>query len=171
MNAQDQITTLNQQIKAEIGVSKIHGVGVIAVTKIRQGEQVFADRMPRVYDISYGNFGKLFPHVREIVLKRWPSVVNGSKFIYPDARLLSFMNHSRDANYDPKTDTALRDVEIGAELVEDYTIMPNYEKIWPPNKNKWISAEKNQESSISAKKEFLQFLYQLPSKLKFNRNP
>ena len=131
---------LNTQIKAEIGVSKISGVGVIAVTRIRKGEKMYADKMPSLFTLSYGNFGKLLPHVREIILKRWPSVVNGSKFIYPDARLVSFMNHSKqDENYEPKTDTALRDIDVGEEIFEDYTKMLNYEKVWPLDKNLWLS--------------------------------
>ena len=139
-NQDNQILALNSQIKAEIGVSKIDGVGVIAVTRIRKGEKVYADKMPSIYTLSYGNFGKLFPYVREVILKRWPSVVNGSKFIYPDARPVSFMNHSEyDVNYDPKTDTALRDINEGEELFEDYKSMPNWEKVWPPEKNNWIS--------------------------------
>ena len=139
-NQDQQINALNTHIKAEIGVSKIDGVGVIAVTDIKKGERVYADKMPSIYTISYGNFGKLFPYVRELILKRWPSVVNGSKFIYPDARLVSFMNHSKDDNYDPKTDTALKDIYKGEEILEDYTLMPNWDKVWPINKNPWLSA-------------------------------
>lgn len=139
-NQDQQIWALNSQIKAELGVSKIDGVGVIAVTNIGKGEKVYADKMPSIYTLSYGNFSKLFPYVRDVILKRWPSVVNGSKFIYPDARLVSFMNHSSNPNYRPETDEASRDIKIGEEILEDYTKMPNWEKVWPPNKNPWLVA-------------------------------
>lgn len=95
--------------------------------------------MPKIYTIPYGSFGKLFPEVKKIILERWPSVVNGSSFIYPDARLVSFMNHGL-ANYDPMTDTALHDIIKGDEILEDYKLMANWEKVWPPHKNKWLNA-------------------------------
>ncbi|MEK6880164.1 MAG: SET domain-containing protein, partial [Nanoarchaeota archaeon] len=78
--------------------------------------------------------------VREMILERWPCVINGSKFIFPDARLVSFMNHSFSVNYDPLTDTALKDIKAGEEILEDYTKMPNWEEIWPPEKNPWLIA-------------------------------
>ena len=94
--------------------------------------------MPKVYSIPYGDFDKLFPEVKRIILERWPSIVNGSKFICPDARLLSFMNHSDFPNYDPVTDQALCDIIKGDEILENYKLMPNWEKIWSPDKNKWL---------------------------------
>ena len=117
MTNQDEINELNSIIKARIGVSKIHGVGVIATRDISKGEMVYADRMPKVYQVPYGSMSKLFPEVREIILERWPSIINGGKFIAPDARLLSFMNHSEDPNYDPITDTALRKIWIRLQFI------------------------------------------------------
>src|SRR3990167_5479526 len=141
MNNQEQaIAQLNTIIKANLGVSKVNGIGVIAIRDIKKGEKIFADKLPSIYHIPYGSIGKLFPEARKIILERWPSVVNGSKFIYPDARLVSFMNHSPNPNYDPETDTALTDINIGEEILEDYTKMPNWDKVWPPNKNQWLNA-------------------------------
>ena len=131
MTNQDEINELNSIIKARIGVSKIHGVGVIATRDISKGEMVYADRMPKVYQVPYGSMSKLFPEVREIILERWPSIINGGKFIAPDARLLSFMNHSEDPNYDPITDTALRKIWNGEEITENYKQMKNWEKVYP----------------------------------------
>src|SRR3990167_6765713 len=131
MTNQDEINELNSIIKARIGVSKIHGVGVIATRDISKGEMVYADRMPKVYQVPYGSMSKLFPEVREIILERWPSIINGGKFIAPDARLLSFMNHSEDPNYDPITDTALRKIWKGEEITENYKQMKNWEKVYP----------------------------------------
>ena len=146
MNNQEQIIELNQISKANLGVSKVHGIGVIVITDIYEGEVVYADKMPKVYSVPIGSFGKLFPEVKRMILERWPSVVNGSKFIYPDARLLSFMNHG-EVNYDRETDKAIKFIKKGEEVLEDYTAMPNYEKVWPLNKNTWLiatSVTKNQ---------------------------
>ena len=140
MNNQEQILQLNQVAKANLGVSKVHGIGVIAITDIYEGEVVYADKMPKVYSVPIGSFGKLFPEVKRMILERWPSVVNNSKFIYPDARLVSFMNHSFEPNYDPRTDKAIKFIKKGEEVLEDYTAMPNYEKVWPLNKNTWLIA-------------------------------
>jgi len=132
MTNQDEINELNSIIKARIGVSKIHGVGVIAIRDISKGEMVYADRMPKLYQVPYGSMNKLFPEVREIILERWPSIINGGRFIAPDARLLSFMNHSErdESNYDPATDTAIRDIKKGEEITENYKTMENWSKIY-----------------------------------------
>src|SRR3990167_7948768 len=142
MNKQDfQVMELNSQIKANLGVSKISGIGVIALRDIKKGEKIYADKLPNIYHIPYGSMNKLFPEARKIILERWPSIVNGSKFIYPDARLLSFMNHSETGhNYNPLTDTAECDIMEGEEILENYKLMPNYEKVWPLNKNQWLIA-------------------------------
>ena len=143
MNQQEQqIAEINSIAKATLGVSKIDGVGVIAIKTISKGEVIHADRIPKMYHIPYGSINKLFPEVRDEILKSWPSIVNGSPFIYPNCRLLSYMNHGsgEDENYDPLTDTTLCDIIKGAELREDYTKMANFEKVWPLNKNQWLLA-------------------------------
>lgn len=142
MRQEQQIDQLNSIVKAGIGISKIDGVGVIALTNIRKGAKIYADKIPEVYSVPYGSFKKLFPHIREEILKRWPSVINGSKFIWPDARLLSFMNHMDSPwdNYDPLTDTAKCDILKGQEITENYMLMPNFEKVWPLDKNQWLLA-------------------------------
>ena len=136
MNQQEQINQLNSVSKATLGVSKIHGIGVIALVDIYEGETIHADRMPVVYSIPYGSLGKLFPEVREEILKTWPNVINGSKFIYPNSRLLSYMNHSDNPSYDPKTDTALRKIRAGEEITENYCTMQNVEKVY-----KWLKCK------------------------------
>src|SRR3990167_2401880 len=142
MSKQDEeITELNTISKAALKRSEVHGIGVFATRIIRKGELIYADRMPKVYTVPYGSFGKLFPEVRKTILERWPSVVNGSRFIYPDARLVSFMNHSETGdNYDPMTDKALCDILEGDEILENYKSMANWEKVWPLNKNQWLFA-------------------------------
>jgi len=132
MNKQEQdIAELNSLTKATLGVSKVHGIGVIALRDIMKGEKIYADRMSKLYHIPYGSFGKLFPEVRKIILERWPHVVSNEGFIYPDARLLSFMNHSDTPNYDPVTDCALTDIPANSEIFEDYRIVENWKEIYP----------------------------------------
>jgi|SRR3990167_344992 len=127
---QEQITELNSIMKANLGVSSIHGVGVIAIRPIVKGEKLYADRVSKLYHIPYGSFGKLFPEIRKIIVERWPHVINNEGFISPDCRLLSFMNHSETPNYDPETDTAIKEIEVGEEITENYCIVKDAEKIY-----------------------------------------
>lgn len=131
MNQEEQILELNQIVKATIGVSKVHGVGVFAIRDIQKGRTVFADRMPRLYHISPGNIDKLLPEVKKIILERWPLVMQGERFAFPDVRLVSLMNHASTPNYDPVTDTALEDIRAGEEIFESYCQIPDAEKIYP----------------------------------------
>lgn len=139
MSRQDEeINELNTIGKATIGVSKIHGVGVIALVSIPKGTKVYADRMPKVYKVPYGSFNKLFPEVKKMIIERWPNVYHGERFAYPDARLASFMNHSYEENYDPLTDTAKNDIRAGEEITENYCIVKDAEKIYP-----WLDCKNN----------------------------
>lgn len=138
-NQEQQIAEINQICKATLARSEIHGIGVFATRDIRAGEQIYADRMPALYHIPYGSFGKLFPEVRKIILDRWPNVYHGERFIYPDARLLSFMNHGyEEANYNPVTDTATKDILAGSEILENYCIVKDAEKIYT-----WLKCPNN----------------------------
>ena len=146
-NQQNQLNELNAHTKVKIGVSKVHGVGVVALRTIEKGEKVWAQKLPVVFNIRYAQFGQLFPQVKKLILERNGAVVNGSLFIMPDAIMVDYMNHSEDPNYDPKTDTAIRRIGVGEELFEDYTKMENWEKVWPDlgawNKNGIIKENKN----------------------------
>src|SRR3990167_10219816 len=104
-----QIDELNSRVKATVGVSKIHGVGVIALTGILKGQRVYANQLPKIYKLSYSALSGLFPWVRKVILDRWPNVVNDGVIGAYDVRLVSLMNHSFDPNYEPKTDIALKD--------------------------------------------------------------
>ena len=146
-NQQIQIVELNSIVKATVGVSKIHGVGVIAVTKIGKGQKLYLDKMPQVYNLPYASLKQLFPEVRKIILDRWPVIINGSRFVYPDIKLTSLLNHSENDNYDPATDTAKCDILTGEEVLINYKSMPNYEKIWPDIKL-WLNVSDNAEQQL-----------------------
>lgn len=133
MTQNEQIDELNSVIKTTIGVSRINGVGVIALRDIAKGERIWADRLPKVYRIPYGSLSKLFPEIREEILKRWSSVINDSMFPAPCALLIAYMNHSDYPNYSIKSDTALIDIKKGEEITEDYKLMDNWEKVF-----KWL---------------------------------
>jgi len=129
---EEQLDVLNQTVKATLAPSDIHGIGVFAIRDILKGERLHCDSLPKVFNVPYSSLGKLFPEVKDVILQRWPSVINGSKFISPDARLLSFMNHGgKDCNYNQIDDTAKCAIKKGEEITEDYTLMPNFEKIYP----------------------------------------
>ena len=125
------IAKLNTLVKLRLAPSKIHGVGVFAMRESPKGTKLYADNMPEVYHVPYSNFNKLFPDVAELLLERWPQIVNGSNFIYPDARMIAYMNHGGDeSNYDAETDTLLLTVDKGEEITEDYRKILNYQKVY-----------------------------------------
>ena len=126
----DQINKLNTTIRSKLGVSKIHGIGVIALRDIKAGEQCYCAKTPQVYSLSYGNFGKLSSEVREQILSAWPTVVNGSRFLAPTTMMTSYMNHSEDPNYNPITDCAKKDIKEGEEITVNYKNMNNWEKVF-----------------------------------------
>lgn len=140
MNEQErQIYELNATVKCKLAPSKIHGIGVFAIRDIQKGERLYvrpdASQSPELrvwYKVPFGSFGKLFPEVRELILDRWPSVVNGGLFTSPNEQWpVLWMNHSDDPNYESKTDSALRDIRKGEEITEDYRTMDNWEKVFP----------------------------------------
>lgn len=139
MTAEEQAMYLINTVKCRLAPSQIHGVGVIAIRDIKKGDKLFCvlTTKPNFFTISYNNLKKhlkdTFPEILQLILDRWPNVVNGQPFLSPnyDARLISFMNHSDTPNYDPHTDTALQDIKAGDEVFENYRTMPNYEKAYP----------------------------------------
>ena len=127
----EQAMKLNRETWARLAPSKIHGVGVFAIAKIEKGQKLYLDQMPTVFDLRYANFGELRKEVKNILLERWPQIVTGSKFISPDTRYQAYMNHSEDPNYDAFTDIAIKDIEEGEEIVEDYRLIPGHEVVHP----------------------------------------
>ena len=145
LSKENQIAELNSQVRCKLAASPVHGVGVFTIREIKKGERCYCrpNYISRFYNIPFGSLNKLFPEIREIILQRWASVVNGSLFCSPndDCHLLFFVNHSTDPNYDLVSDMALRDIPAGRELFEDYRIMENWEKVRPVDKNLWLNGE------------------------------
>ncbi len=119
-----EIDELNEIVRCTLKPSKIHGIGVFAMRDILEGEKLYCrpDEL-KMYSIPYTEFKDLRPEVRNLIESRWPRVVEEIPFVLPDVLLISFMNHSIDANYDPKTDCALRNISKGEEITEDYRIL------------------------------------------------
>ena len=155
LTQQEQILDLNNTVRCSLGASSIHGIGVFALRDIEWGEKCYCkpNMIPKFYKIPFGSLNKLLPEIRELVLARWASVVNGSIFQSPndDQSLLMFCNHSSNPNYDAVSDTTLRDIHKGEEILEDYTVMKNWQLAYP-NLKTWKSEKENHEQSISEKK-------------------
>lgn len=124
------VNLLNDIVKIRIAPSPIHGIGVFAMRKMKKGEKLYADVIPHAFDVPYKYFNKLNPDVRDILLSHWPQIINGSHFLYPVTKMVAFMNHSDNNNYDGKTDKLIKDVEAGEEITENYRVVPNYEKVF-----------------------------------------
>lgn len=140
LSKNQQIIELNNEVRCKLAPSKIHGIGVFAIRDISWGERCYCrpQMIPKFYNIPFGSLSKLFLEIKELVLERWASVVNGSVFQSPndDAGLLFFCNHSDNPNYDVVSDTALRDIKKGEEILEDYRVMDNWQVAYP-NLEKW----------------------------------
>ena len=126
----EAIKLLNDIVKIKLAPSPIHGVGVFAIRNMKKGEKLYADSIPHIFDIPYSKFNKLNDEIKDIILGNWPQVINGSHFLYPVTRMVAFMNHADDFNYDGKSDTLTKDVKIGEEITENYRNIKNYEKVF-----------------------------------------
>lgn len=134
--SEQSITRINSITKVTLGKSKIHGIGVIALRHIFEGEKLHLPTLPEVHSVSRGSLNRLFPEIKTILLERWPTTINNGKVLWPDVWFPSFLNHSDRPNYDQRTDTAIRDIEAGEEVTENYRLMRNWEKVFP-----WLKKE------------------------------
>ena len=135
---------LNRETWARLAPSKIHGVGVFALGDIKKGQKLYLDQMPALYNLRYADFNKLRPEVKQIILERWPQITQGSKFVSPTERFQAYLNHAPtvdEINYDAFLDVAIKDIPAGTEILEDYTRIPNYDKVFP-----WL-ANKNEKGA------------------------
>lgn len=133
MIKEQQIERLNERFKARIGPSPIHGVGVFAMRDVAKGQSLYSDATPEVYTLRYSDLNKLFPEIKQLLLERFPSIVMGSRFVYPTDRLQAYMNHSENPNYDAINDVALQDIKQGEEVTENYRLILGYQQVF-----KWL---------------------------------
>ena len=129
--SQTAIDFLNNTVKMKVAPSSLHGVGVFAIKDIQAGSKLFADRAPFPYKISVGNVNKLMPAIKDHLVDRWPSILQGKGFVYPDIFLQGFMNHSDEPNYDNKLDLSIKDIKEGDEITEDYRQIEGWREAYP----------------------------------------
>ncbi len=133
---EDALIILDEITKVKVAPSPVNGVGVFAMRDIKKGEKLYTNTLPEIFDVPYSKFKLLRPEVREHILGRWPTIVNGSHFL-SDCMLATYLNHSDEANYDAKEDKTLKDIKEGEEVFEDYREIENYEKVYP-----WLLGKK-----------------------------
>src|SRR5574341_1500966 len=94
---EDEIIELNTTVKCKLASSSIHGIGVFAMRDIKKGDKLncMPNFPPRWYSVPFGSLSKLLPEIKELILQRWPSIVNGSMFVSPNDMgwLCTFINH------------------------------------------------------------------------------
>lgn len=131
MSYKIQIEELNRYVKTKLAPSPVHGIGVFAMRDIPKGQKLYIDMQPKLYNLPYSEFRNLFPEVRDDILSRWPNVLNGSYFGYPDTRITAYMNHSETPNYDAINDEVLEDIAAGEEIFEDYRKIARADEVFP----------------------------------------
>lgn len=142
MTPEDQIKELNEIVRVRLAPSSIHGIGVFALRNIPKGERCFCiptkaglDQAGalKFYTLSYEQLDKLYKEVKELILDQWATVVNDSHFLNPNYTTwpILYMNHSYFPNFNQYTDKATRDIAAGEEIVEDYRLMDNWQKVFP----------------------------------------
>src|SRR5690606_23276174 len=112
-------------------LSEIHGVGEVAMRGIKKGETMHLNAILHAFDLLYSKFNKLRTEVAQLIIEKYPLVLKGSHFFYPDTQMSAYLNHSDKPNYDGVKDKALRKIEAGEEIVEDYRKIQGYKKIYP----------------------------------------
>lgn len=106
-------------ITCKLGVSKVQGIGVIALKNIKEGDKMWLGALDNEW---YGptDCEGLNPDIKQYLIEHWAPIETGSDFVYPFDILTCYLNHSDKPNYDPLTDTALRNIKKGEEVFEDY---------------------------------------------------
>ena len=130
------IEELNDQVKCTLAPSKIHGIGVFALRDIKDGERMYCMGSPNRTRYHLKSLKGLKDEVRTLIIQRWPLALKGESFLSPndDARLVSFMNHDDNFNYNQYNDVALRDIKSGEEITENYKIVGHWKEIYS-----WLS--------------------------------
>ncbi len=108
-------------VRTELRPSSIHGLGLFAAEFIPKGTRVWEYREGFDYRVSE-QFVKSLPEPAQSTLRHYSALWGGGYVISADdAR---FLNHSNVPNLqtfsEPDCDIAVRDIQIGDELLEDY---------------------------------------------------
>lgn len=108
-------------VKTKLRPSRVHGMGVFAVEFIPKGTRVWEYREGFDHRVSEAYVENL-PEPARSSIRHYSAIWGGGYVISADdAR---FLNHSDSPNLqtfaDPDIDVALRDIQAGEELLEDY---------------------------------------------------
>jgi uncharacterized protein len=108
-------------VETELKPSGIHGLGVFAAQFIPAGTVVWVFQKDFDFRISEESIATL-PALARAKLQHYSAKWGGGYVVSADdAR---FLNHSERANLktldEPDSDVAIRDIQIGEELLEDY---------------------------------------------------
>jgi SET domain-containing protein len=108
-------------VRTKLMMSDIHGLGVFAAEFIPKGTRVWEYREGFDHRVSAEFVGEL-PEPAQSTLRHYSALWGGGYVISADdAR---FLNHSDTPNLQtfaaPDVDVALRDIQAGEELLEDY---------------------------------------------------
>ena len=124
------IDYLNNSVFATLKVSSIHGIGVVAIRNIPIGTLItnyslHDQNKPIVFNTDVKGFNLILPEIRSLILDRnlfqdWQEVFSFYSPNY-EQNLQSFCNHSSTPNSAKMV--ALRDIESGAEITQDYRQM------------------------------------------------
>ncbi len=122
------------RIKAAIGPSRIHGLGLFADQRIQKGALVSAWDAGFDREFSQEEVGKLSPIARDFIDDFGWTTEEGKIRVSMDHG--RYTNHSKDANLEVRDGGtfALRDIESGEELVEDYA---TYDADFPSYGSEW----------------------------------
>lgn len=116
-----QIQELNTTVFCKLGVSLIHGIGVIAIRDIPK-DTLFAVHINSVYRIYQDDFHLILPEIQELILDRTLFGVEHINLVFESpntsAALQSFMNHSETPNSNGYK--AIKDIKKGEEVTENY---------------------------------------------------
>jgi hypothetical protein len=128
---EDVMHHLKNNIKTKIGVSTIHGVGVFAITDIKEGEQVFPkwEWESGIYVIPNNRLKEIPTEVLELLDMYFINddcgykiirLFKGLNFI---ANSYSFCNSAYNTEFEKNisfTGVALKDIQKGDEILEWY---------------------------------------------------
>lgn len=130
-NVDEVIYHLSNNIKTKIAVSKIHGVGVVAIRNIKKGEDVFPiwGYESGIYVIPNQRLSEIPNAVLDLLDKYFINDECGYK-IFRLFKGLNFLHHGTSyCNSAYNTEytqnisddgIALRDIDIGEEILESY---------------------------------------------------
>lgn len=126
------ITDLKEKVFCRIGVSKIHGVGVIAIRRIPKDINPMQEMKSCEFVVVKGKemqaaFQSISPEIKDLVVAMCPERKDEDEWDCPKNGLNSigvawYLNHSTTPNMEEMDGDffSLRDIEVGEELTVDY---------------------------------------------------